>query len=151
MTRRNAIEGAGYFTAPAVLVIGGSLATLALTGVQHGSYGGEAAQPGPQPTVTVTATQAEQTPAPSPSRTARERAVVAAEPAARPGTGGGGAAANTRRGGGTRSSTAPRPAPGPSTSPPAMQPSRCDSGHVLSVRLPLGVLPQCAVTIGGSR
>ncbi|GAA0347967.1 hypothetical protein NE235_10760 [Actinoallomurus spadix] len=155
MTRNEALRGGAAFTIPAALVIGASLGTLALTGIHHGGYGGEIAQPPPAPTVTVTSTPVEKAPAPSsrPSRTARAREVVEAAPAGRPvaSTGHRTAAVGERRSGdrSSPSSSVPRPAPGPSTNPPAQQPPR--GGLSATVRLPLGVLPSVGITIGGSK
>lgn len=153
MTRNEALRGGAAFTIPAALVIGASLGTLALTGLHHGGYGGEIAQPAPAPTVTMTTPPVGDTPAPRASRKARTHEVVEAAPAARPvaSTGHRTAAVGERRSGGrsSPSSSVPRPAPGPSTNPPAQQPPR--GGLSATVRLPLGVLPSVGITIGGSK
>jgi hypothetical protein len=132
---------------PAVLSAGVAMLAVAVTMPGNARYPAQASQPSVRPTVTVTATAVEETPAPSPSSSRR---VVAAEPAARPASGDDAGVKGPRRGGGTRSSTAPRPAPAPSTAPPATRPATC-SGGVLAVHLPLGVLPKCGITVGGSK
>lgn len=145
MTRDEALRGAASFTVPAALVIGGSLATLAIIGGR--GYQSEASPPRPAATVTVTAAPPVAVPSPEPSAgasrtliaagpvpdqaTALDRPIAAQEaPTRRP---------QTPVPGGD----SPIPSPTPGTG------STFCTGTVTAVHEPLGVLPGCAITIGG--
>lgn len=159
MTGRQLAKDAGVIGVITAIVVGAGLAALSIGGVVHerDRLRAQAAQAAPAPTVTVT--QAGQAP-PSPraSRPARKRPVVEAAPAARSSATGRSedrAAGVPARGSGSGSGTGGSAGSGGSgdaggsePTPPAPQPDRCTGA--LSVRLPLGVLPNCLLTVGGS-
>jgi hypothetical protein len=133
LNRREALQGTGAFTVPAILVIGGSMLTLALTSA--GGYRPEAARAAPTVTATVTV------PAPSPART-----TVVARPNSSPTPAATIVAAQDTRTQ-TVSAAGERPGPGAASGPspqPTSPPSRCGVG------LTVLALHAC-LKLGGSR
>lgn len=136
MTTRTALQGAVTFAGPLVLAAGAAMLIVALTGSQSGS---QAALPRPQPTVTVTAPIPPQQPTPTPQQTPEPgagvgRAVGVVVAAQRPGGADGGMEAEP--GGGA-------------DHPPTSPAQACPRGRVLTLNLPVGVLPCDSLVIGG--
>lgn len=134
MNHQEVARGAGAFAAPLMLVVGGSLATVALTA----GHGTSPPQAGPAPTVTVTPAPIA-TASPSPRRT-RAVAVPVGErrPAAKPEQP---APAGTPSDRGRASSPTPPASASPTVAAP---PSKC--GGVLA----LGLLGNCLFSLGGN-
>jgi hypothetical protein len=145
---RGIARDAGLGGGVLALGVASTLATVWVMGIQadRDRYQAEAAQP--RPTVTRTTTEApvsaHRSPHPSPpsSMPSAERTFLAAGEPAR----GAGGDSGSDRGGVSGSRSGPA-SPAPSPEPPA------SSGRGVSVRLPLGVLPDVGVhlTIGANR
>jgi hypothetical protein len=145
---------------PVVLAAGATLAAVAIVGVLRGPSPVAAE---PRPTVTVTATappiagravRRSPSPSASPAPPARGGLVLAAAapPAqARDGVTGRRAGSDSmgsgRRSGKADGGSAPTAHPSPTSQPPASQ----SSGVSVSLRRPLGLLPDVDLTIGGSK
>jgi hypothetical protein len=144
LSTRTVAAGAAAFTVPASVIIGAGLITQAIIGLQASrDHRALADQPHPTATVTRPATAG---PTPSASPTQRPQptdSLVAERPAA--GVRAGSQPSTGRAAGG--SGMASEQTPPSRTITPA---SSC-SGRIVSVRLALGVLPTCAVTVGGPR
>lgn len=141
-----ALKRASEYGGP--IILGAGMTLLAVALVTPASYDVHAA---PAPTVTVTPPPQIVTFAPAPQPTPRATAtIVAARPVALrlqpslqpPGQRGGPGTS------GSASSDHMAAEQAPST--PAASPPAC-AGRIVAVQLPLGVLPDCAVTLGGSR
>lgn len=123
------------------VVLGGGMTMLAVALIGPPGASGVNAAPAPTPTVTVTA-QPSPTPVPEPHPSAtlvvQRQPVTFSQPAPRaPGQ------AGTSTSGNGSAEQPPRP-------PRRAAPSSGCTG-VLAVQLPLGVLPDCALTLGGNR
>lgn len=137
MTITKTAQHAVTFAGPLVLAAGTAMLTVALATSQSGS---QAALPRPQPTVTVTAPIPPQQPSPTPETTP--------EPGAGVGTAVGVVVAAQRLAGQAGGMGA-EPGGGsdhPPTSPPVQE---CPRGQVLTLNLPVGVLPCDSLVIGG--
>lgn len=146
MNAKNAVGGLGAATVPGALVVGVALVAGSMAGLraQRDHYRAEAASP--RPTATVTAPGARPAPGstsavthPGPSSTPAATVVAVSEKQARLPHTGDGSLSHAQ----ARPPSAPQPTPTPTGAAP------CSGG--VSVRLPLGVLPRCALTVGGSR
>lgn len=133
MTITKTAQHAVTFAGPLVLAAGTAMLTVALATSQSGS---QAALPRPQPTVTVTAPTPSQQPSPTPEPGAGVGTAVGVLMAAERAAGQAGGM-GVHPGGGSDH---------PPTSPPVQE---CPRGQVLTLNLPVGVLPCDSLVIGG--
>jgi hypothetical protein len=135
-----------------VAVLGAGLVGSSLAGIAHHAAP-SSGQAEARPTVTVTASPSRSAaPAAAPSPTPTPQASATGPPgfraqpiAVRTSAPSGPAASRPVT---PRPTSSAKPPPKPTPSPTAT--TRCASGAVLAVQLPLTVLPHCAITLGGS-
>lgn len=148
MFTRTAAANTVALTIPASIIIGTALATQAIVGLRADAARYRALAARPTPTATITRVVAEPVPQPTPTATrtflAARPVAVGPQPSARPS---GGNSAPRALTGSTGARMAAEQAPSSSTRTTAAS-SSC-SGSVLAVRL--AALPDCSITVGGSR